>query len=277
MTKAVMDLATGRMKQRKKGKSYDERQKDLKSALVHNNQNVQYLDFKAESDRHRAKELIEEDVSGALINAAPVNKHIIFAESPEEFKRFDPLKHFDTTAEMLRMHPLVRGKIEVMKNTVMPEELLLAGHHMKTASQKRTERKRIQNALRRAGEDTTEEARTSLVERMRHKMSKGLSQSDTVALADLVHQRAADDDEEAEEDEVAKDPLKQLQGLREEKERQDALVSARRVKEVAQRMERSKSLAALAKTIRRQNEGIKRQLTQRKESRYKPNVTRRAR
>lgn len=50
---------------------------------------------------------------------------------------------------MLQQHPALRGTISIMQKTVLPEEVLLTGHHMKSGSQRRKERRELQEKLRR--------------------------------------------------------------------------------------------------------------------------------
>ncbi|EPY40471.1 U3 small nucleolar RNA-associated protein 11 [Angomonas deanei] len=269
MTKTVMDASTGRMLSRKNRKARAERQTDLKNTLQGNARNLQYLDFKAQSDVHRVKEIVEEDVSGAVLSTTPSNKHVVFTETEEEFKNFDPLKYFDTTKEMLQVHPALRGSLSVMKNTVLPETVLLAGHHVKTTSQRRAERRKIQEELARKNV-TDEEERDKLVEKMKQKLRK----EDKVAFSELVQEQSGQPTEEEEE---VFDPVEKLKAIHNAQETARLAAAARRAKEVTQRMERSKSLSSLASVIRRQNNGIRRQLDQRKENRFKPNATRRAR
>lgn len=281
MTKAVMDVASGRMKKRKERLVESDRKRDMQKAIEHNRRNVQYLEFKAQADQQRATELLNEEAAAALTSAAPQNKHIVFVDSEEEFRHFNPLKHFDATPEMMRQHPAVRGKISVLEKTVMPEEVLMSGgHQMKSAAQKRKERRAVQEKLRRSGADATQETRAAFVERLHAK--RELKQYRFTDLLDEVNKdgnggpssssQDVDGEEEAAEDEVTR-----LLEWRREQERQATMATARRVREVGQRMQRSKSLTALAKSIRKQSQGIKRQMEQKRESRFKHGTTRRAR
>ncbi|EPY43544.1 U3 snoRNA-associated protein UTP11 [Angomonas deanei] len=170
---------------------------------------------------------------------------------------------------MLQVHPALRGSLSVMKNTVLPETVLLAGHHVKTTSQRRAERRKIQEELARKNV-TDEEERDKLVEKMKQKLRK----EDKVAFSELVQEQSGQPTEEEEE---VFDPVEKLKAIHNAQETARLAAAARRAKEVTQRMERSKSLSSLASVIRRQNNGIRRQLDQRKENRFKPNATRRAR
>lgn len=286
MTKAVMDIASGRMKRRKQSQLPKERAADLKKTIDGNLRNVQYLEFKAQADRNRAKDLLEEDGATAITGSKPVNTHTVFVDDEEEFRRFNPLTYFDTTKEMLQQHPAVRGKLSVLKSTVLPDEVLLSGGHtMKSISQKRKERRELTRKLQRLGDDT--EARGSLVER--EKAKKELKQfrfSSLIAEDERARQEANAEEAEEEDEKAAgkpsssaktRDDVTALLEWRREKERQEAVVAAKRMREVTQRMERSRSLTALAQTVRRQNRGIQRQLQQKSLSRFKPNAARRAR
>lgn len=305
MTKAIMDLASGRMKQRKKHQLPQERDADLKKTIDGNLRNVQYLEFKAQADMTRAKDLLEEEGAAAITASKPQNTHTVFVESEEEFRRFNPLVYFDTTKEMLLQHPAVRGKISVLKSTVLPDEVLLSGGHtMKSDSQKRKERRELTRKLQTIGDD--EEAREAFLERTRAKQElKQYRFSDLIAADDTARRTAAkkaagggdarhnhDDDDDDDDDEEGSgkrggggpsssasstDDVAKLLEWRREKERLETVDAARRMREVTQRVERSKSLNSLAKMVRRQNSGIKKQLTQKADSRFKPNATRRAR
>lgn len=285
MTKAVMDVANGRMRKRRVRLVDSDRKKDMQKTIDHNRRNVQYLEFKAQVDQQRATELLNEEAAAALTSTAPQNKHIVFVNSEEEFRSFNPLKHFDATPEMMRQHPAVRGRISVLEKTVMPEEILMSGgHQMKSAAQKRKERRELQEKMRRSGADATPETRAAFVERLRAK--KELKQYQfTDLLEEVKREREATassskgvtgDDGEHEEA-AAQDEVTRLLEWRREQERQAAIATARHVREVGQRLQRSKSLSALAKSIRKQSQGIKRQMEQRRESRFKPGATRRAR
>ncbi|GET87954.1 U3 snoRNA-associated protein UTP11, putative [Leishmania tarentolae] len=287
MTKAVMDVANGRMKKRQLRLVESDRKKDLQKTIEHNRRNVQYLEFKAQADQQRATELLNEEAAAALTSTAPQNKHIVFVDSEEEFRRFNPLKYFDATPEMMRQHPAVRGRISVLEKTVMPEEILMSGgHQIRSASQKRKERRAVQEKLHRSGADATPETRAAFVERLRAK--KELKQYQFTDLLDEVKRESgatassssskdAPGSHGEHEDAAAQDEVTRLLEWRREQERQAAIATARHVREVGQRMQRSKSLSALAKNIRKQSQGIKRQMEQRRESRFKPGVTRRAR
>ncbi|AYU78165.1 U3 snoRNA-associated protein UTP11, putative [Leishmania donovani] len=285
MTKAVMDVANGRMRKRRVRLVDSDRKKDMQKTIEHNRRNVQYLEFKAKADQQRATELLNEEAAAALTSTAPQNKHIVFVNSEEEFRSFNPLKHFDATPEMMRQHPAVRGRIRVLEKTVMPEEILMSGgHQMKSAAQKRKERREVQEKMRRSGADATPETRAAFVERLRAK--KELKQYQFTDLLEEVKREneatassskgtPGDDDEH--EEAAAQDEVTRLLEWRREQERQAAIATARHVREVGQRIQRSKSLSALAKRIRKQSQGIKRQMEQRRESRFKPGATRRAR
>ncbi|CBZ25740.1 putative U3 snoRNA-associated protein UTP11 [Leishmania mexicana MHOM/GT/2001/U1103] len=285
MTKAVMDVANGRMRKRRVRLVDSDRKKDMQKTIDHNRRNVQYLEFKAQADQQRATELLNEEAAAALTSTAPQNKHIVFVNSEEEFRSFNPLKHFDATPEMMRQHPAVRGRISVLEKTVMPEEILMSGgHQMKSAAQKRKERRELQEKMRRSGADATPETRAAFVERLRAK--KELKQYQFTDLLEEVKRereatasssKGATGDDGEHEEAAAQDEVTRLLEWRREQERQAAIATARHVREVGQRLQRSKSLSALAKSIRKQSQGIKRQMEQRRESRFKPGATRRAR
>ncbi|ESL09734.1 U3 snoRNA-associated protein UTP11 [Trypanosoma rangeli SC58] len=269
MTKAVLDIASGKLKQRKVSEKGD-RQKTQK-VLQQNTRNVQYLQYKAQSDLHRAKELLKEDASIAITSAPPQNKHIVFVENDEEFRRFNPVKYFDATPEMLKQHPGVRGTISILQNTVLPEEVLLTGPRMLSSSQRRRERREMQEKLRKSGAKTTEE-REAVVERLRAK--KDLKK---YRFSSLVEEAAASSAAVDDCDEKPRDDVEHVLQLRRAKEEQEAALAARNRKEIQQRVERGKSLSALAKTIKRQNEGLRKSLQQKRESQFKPTAARRSR
>lgn len=276
MTKTVMDIASGRVKKRRVSLNAGERASELKKTMDSNHRNLQYLQFKAEADRQRAKEILDEDAATALTSQTPKNKHVIFVENEEEYKQFNPLQYFDATPEMMKQHPAIRGTIKVLQNTVLPEEVLLSGgHHLKSTAQRRKERREIQLALQKANATEDETERDKVVERIKAK--RELKQ---YRFSDLVQEVAASSPEGRDEDEEEgdeRDEVTRLLDWRKQQEKEQALKAARRMKEVTQRMERSKSLSALAKTVKRQNLGIKAQLNQRKDSRFKPGVPRRSR
>ncbi|TPP41814.1 Utp11 family protein [Leishmania donovani] len=95
--KSVMDVANGRMRKRRVRLVDSDRKKDMQKTIEHNRRNVQYLEFKAKADQQRATELLNEEAAAALTSTAPQNKHIVFVNSEEEFRSFNPLKHFDAT------------------------------------------------------------------------------------------------------------------------------------------------------------------------------------
>lgn len=277
MTKMLMDSLSGKVMKRRVSLGKKEKERELKESMNTNRRNLQYLQYKAEFDRQRAKDLLDEDVATAITTSAPKNKHIIFVETEDDFKKFNPLKYFDATSEILKQHPAVRGTVTVMQNTVLPEEVFLSGgHHLKSSAQRRKERKEIQLALKKS-HASDRETREEIVNRLKTK--KELQQ---FRFSDLVNEVAAatsssgtsEYDENAEDQ---RDEVDQLLEWRKKKEKEDGLATARRIKEVAQRMERFKGLSSLAKAIKRQNAGIKKQLNQRKDSRFKPGIQRRNR
>ncbi|ORC92467.1 putative U3 snoRNA-associated protein UTP11 [Trypanosoma theileri] len=280
MTKAVLDIASGKMKRRPSTK--EDNQRNMQKTLQHNTRNVQYLQYKAQGDLSRAKELLNEDASAAITSAPPQNKHIVFVENDDEFRRFNPIKYFDATPEMLKQHPAIRGTLSVLRDTVLPEEVLLAGPRMLSSSQRRRERREMQEKLRKSNvKDATE--RAALVEKLRakkemkkYRFSSLLEDVATGSGSASTTTNNNNNDNEDEEDEP-RDDVEHLLQLRREKEQQETIMAARRMKEIQQRVERSKSLNALAKTIKRQNDGIQQNLQQRRNSRFKPNAPRRAR
>lgn len=289
MTQAVMDVASGRMKRKQQRQSKAQRAKELVGTIRNNRTNVRYLEFKAQSDVHRVKELLQEDSSIALTATAPKNKHVVFVESEDELKHFNALKYFDVTSQMLKQHPAVRGTLSVMKKTNLPEELLLGGYHVKSTSQRRKERQALQEKLARS-EATEPGDRQAIVDHWKAKRDmKQYRFTDLVSSpgaaaavgrddAQTEHLRHSDKEESmAGNDEDEEDDATRMLRWRREEEQRQALDAARRAKEITQRAERSRSLNALAKTIRRQNGGIKKQLDQRSASRFKPNAVRRAR
>ncbi|RNF24447.1 putative U3 snoRNA-associated protein UTP11 [Trypanosoma conorhini] len=268
MTKAVLDIASGKMKQRQASDKGN--QQKTQKMLQQNARNVQYLQYKAQADLHRAKELLNEDASIAITSAPPQNKHIVFVETDEEFRRFNPVKYFDATPEMLKQHPAVRGTISILQNTVLPEEVLLTGPRMLSSAQRRRERREMQEKLRKSGLKTSQE-REALVERLRAK--KELKK---YRFSSLVEEAAAAGGS-GDGDEEPRDDVEHILQQRRAKEQQEAALAARNMKEIQQRVERSKSLNALAKTLKRQNEGLRKSLQQKRESRFKPTAARRSR
>lgn len=277
MTKMLMDSFSGRVTKRRVSRGKKEREKELKENMNTNRRNLQYLEYRAEFDRQRAKELLDEDVATAITNNSPKNKHVIFVETEEEFKNFNPLKYFDATSEMMKQHPAVRGTVTMMQTTVLPEEVLLSGgHHLKSSSQRRKERREIQLALQKS-QSNDPQMRDEIVNKLKTK--KELQQfrfSDIVNEVAAVTNSSGNHESDANKDDH-QDEVDQLLEWRKRKEKEDGKTAARRIKEVAQRMERSKSLHALAKTVKRQNIGIKKQLNQRNDSRFRPGIPRRTR
>lgn len=277
MTKAIMDIASGRMKKRKVILGAKEKATEMKKTMYENQRNFQYLKYKSEADRQRAKDILDEDAAVAYTSKAAQGKHVIFAETEEEVKNFDPLKHFDATHEMLRQHPAVRGTITVLQNTVLPEEVLLSGGHtVMSTSQRRKERQKLQDILKKS--DAVDPSdRAEIVKRVKAK--RELKQ---YRFSDVVNEMSSSPGENAEDPEgedstEGGDEVSKLLAYRKQKEEEESLITARRMKEFAQRMERSKSLSALAKSVTRQNAAIKSQLTQKKNSRFKLGAPRRSR
>ncbi|KAG8347483.1 putative Utp11 protein [Trypanosoma vivax] len=272
MTKAVLDIESGKMKRRPLSK--EEGKKNIEKTLMSNARNVHYLKYKSHADLSRARDLIEEDALCAITAAPPQNKHIVFAESEEEFRHFDPLKHFDVTPDMLKQHPALRGSRAVLQDTVMPEEVLLSGHRLLSSSQRRKERREVQKKLLKS--NTTDElARAAFVERLHAKKEMKMYRFSSL-VQEVAAERRAEEGTDEDESGVTYDVDRFLQ-LKREKEERDTLLAARRIKEVQQRVQRSKSLNALANTIARQNDGLRRNLQQRRNSRFKSHVPRRAR
>nr|CCC94533.1 unnamed protein product [Trypanosoma congolense IL3000] len=270
MTKTILDVDSGKVKRKQRSK--EEAEKQMQKMLKSNTRNVHYLQYKAHADLNRAKELIQEDALGVITAAPPMNKHIVFAESQEEFIHFDPLKHFDVTHEMLMQHPAVRGKISVVRDTVLPEEVLLSGQKMLSAAQQRRERLKMKEKLKKSGMKG-KEIRAEIKRRLNEK--RKLKKIRLSSLIDGVAAAAGDNDNG--EDENGALDVQGFMERSEQHEKQEALLAARRLKEIQQRVQRSGNLNALAKKIKRQNEGIRRTLQDKRNSRFKPRVVRRAR
>lgn len=273
MTKAVMDIASGKMKRRAASKEGN--QQTTQKVLRENIRNVQYLQHKAQTDLSRAKELLKEDASATITSVPPRNKHIVFVETDEEFSQFDPVKYFDTTEEMLKLHPARRGSVSIMQNTVLPEEVLLAGPKMLSASQRRREHRKMREKQRRgdveAADDCVEIGEEDFAKKDTQKVrfSSLLEEAEAEAMAN-------GDGIDNEDDDVEDDAERVLQRQR-EKEQQDAREAARRIKEIQQRVERSRNLQGLAKQLKKQNNNLRRVLERRRNARFKPNAARRAR
>lgn len=270
MTKTVLDVESGKMRRRRLSK--EDNRKKMEKTLRHNTRNLHYLKYKAHADWSRAKELIEEDALGALTAAPPKNKHIIFAEDEDEYHHFNPLKQLDATPEMLKQHPAVRGRLSVLRETVLPEEILLSGYRMLSTAQKRKERREIQRKLQKSGLKSEEE-RAEFVKRLHAKKEVKMHR-----FSSLVANALESTDAEA-EGEDADDPcdVDRLLEYKKIKEKEEALLAASRVKEIQQRVHRSKKLDTLARAIKKQNDGIRCSLENKRNARFKPNTKRRAR
>eukprot|EP00744_Colponema_vietnamica_P009613 GILI01013657.1.p1 GENE.GILI01013657.1~~GILI01013657.1.p1 ORF type:complete len:299 (-),score=49.14 GILI01013657.1:77-973(-) len=125
MTKNIVDPETGRM--RKRRATVADRQKDLEKTVVENSSNINYLGQQVLKDRRRAAELLEE-VAG-LDTAKSNCSHTIFVEDADAYDRFDPVKHFNTTKDLLK-YPAMRANIDrlggiVHNSTLQQNQLTL--------------------------------------------------------------------------------------------------------------------------------------------------------
>jgi hypothetical protein len=130
MTKAIMDVATGKMKRRPKQR--EENRDAMEKSIRENAASVRYLEFKAQEDFRRTRELLEDGVG---LDAAPVNKHTIFVDDDVEVKKFNAAKYFDTAPDMIKF-PATRGKLSHMGDTVSAEGLLESSHALLSQAQR---------------------------------------------------------------------------------------------------------------------------------------------
>lgn len=229
MAEAVMDVASGKMK--RKNASNSERLKDAKQQLRKNHENVGYLRHAAEHDQLRARELLD-DVVG--LDMKPRNTHTVFVDDEEEVRRFKPAKYFGTTNEMLA-YPAMRGKVEIMSHQVLPESLAHRSDVLLTRAQKLKLRESFQEG------DEDEENATQEDDSGNKNMDGGAVEID--------------------EDDIL--------GQRQLTHREERLKAASKMKEITQRFERSRSLAALAKEVERQNDGLKKNIHQKKINQFR--------
>ncbi|CUF74897.1 U3 snoRNA-associated protein UTP11, putative [Bodo saltans] len=227
MTEAVMDVASGKMK--RKNASKEERLKDTKLQLLKNSENINYLRHAAEHDRRRAKELLDEVVG---LDMKPCNTHTVFVDDEEEVRRFKPAEYFGTTQEMLA-YPAMRGKVEMMKNQVLPESLVQRSDALLTRAQKLKQRESF------AGGDNDEADEDE--------------EAQGTAPAAAVNEVDADD----------------ILGQRQLAHREERLKAASKMKEISQRFERSRSLGALAKEVERQNLGLNKNVNAKKINQFR--------
>lgn len=206
MAQAVMDVTSGKMK--RKLAPLAERKKHAAASLKQNLENVNYLRKAAEHDELRARELLDEVIG---LDMKPCNTHTVFVDDEADLRNFKPAQHFGTTDEMLAF-PATRGKVEIMKRTVLPEALVKSLHNVRTMKQK-----------------------------------------DSAETGD-------DDNDDAPDD---------LLGERKAANRLERLKAASKLKEIAQRFERSRGLKQLVKQVENKTAGIKNSLTQRKSSRFR--------
>ena len=130
MTKAIMDVATGKMKRRPQAR--EENRKKIEKTVEENNASCRYLEFKAQEDLRRTKELLEDAVG---LDAEPVNTHTVFVDDDDEVLQFNAAKHFDTVPDMLK-YPATRGKLKVLEETVTSEALLQSSHAVMSKAQR---------------------------------------------------------------------------------------------------------------------------------------------
>lgn len=227
MTEAVMDVASGKMK--RKNASKEERLKDTKLQLLKNSENINYLRHAAEHDRRRAKELLDEVVG---LDMKPCNTHTVFVDDEEEVRRFKPTEYFGTTQEMLA-YPAMRGKVEMMKNQVLPESLVQRSDALLTRAQKLKQRESF------TGGDNDE--------------AEEDGEAQGTAPAAAVNEVDADD----------------ILGQRQLAHREERLKAASKMKEISQRFERSRSLGALAKEVERQNLGLNKNVNAKKINQFR--------
>jgi hypothetical protein len=229
MTEAVMDVASGKMK--RKNPSKEERLKDTKLQLLKNSENINYLRHAAEHDRLRAKELLDEVVG---LDLKPCNTHTVFVDDEEEVRRFKPTEYFGTTQEMLA-YPAMRGRVEMMKNQVLPESLVQRSDALLTRAQKLKQRESF------GGDDDNE----------------GAAESEE----NEANGTAAPASNEIDVDDIL--------GQRQLAHREERLKAASKMKEISQRFERSRSLGALAKEVERQNLGLNKNVNAKKINQFR--------
>eukprot|EP00027_Filamoeba_sp_ATCC50430_P015759 CAMPEP_0168567638 /NCGR_PEP_ID=MMETSP0413-20121227/15117_1 /TAXON_ID=136452 /ORGANISM="Filamoeba nolandi, Strain NC-AS-23-1" /LENGTH=233 /DNA_ID=CAMNT_0008599853 /DNA_START=44 /DNA_END=741 /DNA_ORIENTATION=+ len=103
----------------------DEDQNELPEAekKLLESQSLTYLLMKQVEEKKRIEKLQQ---NLQLVSKKPVNNHIVFVDSTEEMKEFDPVAYFDTTPEGLE-RTYNRPKLEVLKN-----ENLIVGTNIDT-------------------------------------------------------------------------------------------------------------------------------------------------
>lgn len=135
MTKAVMDVASGKMK--RKSSTSEENNKAKVKIISENAASARYLERKAYDDIHRAQELLEDTVG---LDAKPVNVHTVFVDCDEEFTHFNAAKRFNTLPELLQ-YPATRANLTHMAETVSAEALLESAHAVLSKAQQRLKKK----------------------------------------------------------------------------------------------------------------------------------------
>lgn len=220
---------------RVKKKSGGKRVKQAQQAelVIRNASDVAYLEHKAREDRRRATELLN-DFGGVTMDSKLDNsvRHTVFVDDEEAARTFDPVKYFNTASDMLHYGGL-RPNLDRLAEFTQESTLASSVHAVKSKGQKAKER-RLQMQARKASRS-----------------------GETATTGD-------EEDEEQEEDDFNDWAL-----VGERRRQEDAV---KKMREINQRMKRASTLDTLAKTVKRETDGIKRNLGAKEASKYRHNT-----
>ena len=231
MTQQVVDTETGRVKKKSGGKRVKQAQQA--ELVIRNASDVAYLEHKAREDRRRATELLN-DFGGVTMDSKLDNsvRHTVFVDDEEAARTFDPVKYFNTASDMLHYGGL-RPNLDRLAQFTQESTLASSVHAVKSKGQKCKER------------------------RLQMQARKAMKNGGGAATA------ADEDDEEQEEEE---DDFNDWALAGERRRQEDAV---KKMREINQRMKRASTLDTLAKTVKRESEGIKRNLGAKEASKYR--------
>lgn len=247
MVDAVMDTASGKMRQRNR-KSLLERRKDQELVIQQNQQNLTYLRHQAQHDLQRARQLADDAVG---LDLPVVNQHTIFVDDEEEVRSFDPVVALGTTGADMLAYPAVRPKTSMLESIVLPESLLVKDEAVVSAET---------DAQRRAG---GQQDRIK-----RHQQAEDDERED---------EDGDDEEHDEEEEDVPKTLEEEIFAARREQRLRSKQMTVLKQRELAARVQRSDRLMSLAKKVEKQNKGLLTTLNAKKNNKIRKGVNVRSR
>lgn len=275
MTQYQMDPSTGKMKKIEK---LDNSEAALKKAITEGRINGQFLQRKADSDLQKARELT--NTVGGLQSSGKANSHVVFVDSAEHVRRFNPMRYFKTTKEMLKV-PALRGNTPVMAKIRVAHAL------------DKVDDATLLRRFRRGNFDWDEElyelrmkldAEKNGGKEQEQKQddddnnNAGSKKKKHVPLEDSRSLRESLLGKKEEEESVA--PAVLLRMLRraavleaQHKEQKQNISIARKAKEVVERVSRADRLNKLAKVVQKKTEGKVNVATEKQRQKFRPGTS----